>query len=675
MQYKYIMNEQNALYHLLNNAVKLQNSGNVDHARAIYHTILDEYPTHPDTLLNLSLIEFQQGRPNKAIDLLNICISKNETYYRSKQLLADIHSITGNHQEASSLYNNGYSQELKLNNPQLSTLTTLKGLVLHIIKSLGDNKKINLTGIKNFSQALVNTGELLQLIKPLAIFIKDSLVLSNFNEKTATIIIVILSNLLGFKKESPKQLNDEIFKQYFLPILKEAGESRFFSLLLEIENLIYANYVKQTETEEHFQYCFNHWNKIMLTAGKQLSRSATSFAIEPKKENIAFFFHNTSPLAHTQVVLNLLRGMKLSSTSFFHIKIYFFSGSHQATIQQFKDLDVEVSTLENSNSDGNSSFSKRLINLKNKISEDKVNTLIWVSLPTMLTLAFAMRMAPIQVWWSMKYHNFKSPDIDVYLGLGAFEKYRHMYGNQWRIGHTVYSSQYTSPKKEDVTETKKEFREFNVILSSLARPEKINNEYYLSTISRILKENSNACYLWAGQTELQSVDDFFISQGVKDQCFFIGWVDTKLYADVIDIYLDSFPFPCATTIIDAMLCAKPVVMIKTNESMEIGIPMLIRPILESNSVTEYQRNDVKKIFNISNPNATDDELLLLAENSDEYEKFTNKLIKDINFRKKSGEAYQQFTHRYLQDLNLMANSYSQHFTEIIENHRLNGSTL
>ena len=656
---------------LMTSAVEFQNSGNFDQARAVYAQILQSQPGQYNVLHNLALIEFKENNTDRAEDYFLQAIKSNSEFYPSKLCLAELYTKQEEYKKAVDLYNIGHIQENKLDNPKLRLDITLKAIISDIIETGKNNQPFELNRIKSFSTSLVQSGQINAFFTPLLTFINNKFQLDQYPERASISISVVLAHLLGLSKASPKEWNDRIFEDFLLPIMKKALQVGYLDVLLELETFIYNNYVKQTETEDHFHHCFSQWLPLMRHAGNGLKTvlpPAPPVNNVAKKTKLGFFFHNTSTMAHTQIVLNFIRGMNAFENPPFQIKIYFFTGDHQHTIQQFLQLGAEVTIISDLQPEGDKSFVNRMIILRNMIAEDDVSALVWVTLPTLMSFAFALRVAPVQIWWGMKYHNLQLPEVDAYLGLGAFEKSRHMYGNDWRIGHTVYASQYTKPDPTLVVQEKYKFSRFETVLSSMAREEKINNPEFLTTLSSILQHNPTACYLWPGKEENKSIKQFLIDAGVADQCIFIGWVDTKLYAEVIDIYLDSFPFPCATTIIDAMLCAKPVVMLNTKESREIGIPMLINPVIESDSVSEEQRNDVKIIFNLKNTSKSNS-LLLIADNTDDYQKYSNKLIQDNDFRQASGNAYKTFTEKYLQDIDLMAKSYCSHFTEILELHK------
>ena len=58
-----------------------------------------------------------------------------------------------------------------------------------------------------------------------------------------------------------------------------------------------------------------------------------------------------------------------------------------------------------------------------------------------------MRIAPVQIHWSMKYHSVEFDEIDGYLTIGSFEQYRIINGKKWRAGHGALDPLYKSEFK------------------------------------------------------------------------------------------------------------------------------------------------------------------------------------------------------------------------------------
>ena len=64
-----------------------------------------------------------------------------------------------------------------------------------------------------------------------------------------------------------------------------------------------------------------------------------------------------------------------------------------------------------------------------------VECIVYTSLILSMSFAFALRLAPVQIWWSMKYHSISFPEVDGYMALGSFDTYREIEARPWRAVH------------------------------------------------------------------------------------------------------------------------------------------------------------------------------------------------------------------------------------------------
>ncbi len=119
--------------------------------------------------------------------------------------------------------------------------------------------------------------------------------------------------LKGFTANAPVESNRALFYREVLPAMKQAVDSGHYDQALELESLVYDQFVKQVETEEHYQSCFREWTPILEQAGMHL-RSMLPPMEEPSHEaspvQMGFFFHNASLLAHSEVLLGYLEGLR-----------------------------------------------------------------------------------------------------------------------------------------------------------------------------------------------------------------------------------------------------------------------------------------------------------------------------------------------------------------------------
>ena len=57
------------------------------------------------------------------------------------------------------------------------------------------------------------------------------------------------------------------------------------------------------------------------------------------------------------------------------------------------------------------------------------------------------------------------------------------------------------------------------------------------------------------------------NQGVAAQAMFIGWVDTELYANLIDCFLETFPFGCGVTGMQALSHGTPIISLWDSDTL------------------------------------------------------------------------------------------------------------
>jgi predicted O-linked N-acetylglucosamine transferase (SPINDLY family) len=115
-----------------------------------------------------------------------------------------------------------------------------------------------------------------------------------------------------------------------------------------------------------------------------------------------------------------------------------------------------------------------------------------------------------------------------------------------------------TPAPADVTALRARFPE-KVLLGTLAREEKISSAPFLEAVAEILKRNPQCGYIWTGKAQHPGIASFFQRHGLASRCHFVGWVDTPLYAAILDLFLETFPLGCGITGYQAMGARVPLV--------------------------------------------------------------------------------------------------------------------
>jgi hypothetical protein len=76
---------------------------------------------------------------------------------------------------------------------------------------------------------------------------------------------------------------------------------------------------------------------------------------------------------------------------------------------------------------------------------------------------------------------------------------------------------------------------------------KISSPPFLDAVAQILKRNPQCGYIWTGPRCIRGIASFFQRHGLASRCHFVGWVDTPLYAAILDLFLETFPLGCSIT--------------------------------------------------------------------------------------------------------------------------------
>ena len=260
----------------------------------------------------------------------------------------------------------------------------------------------------------------------------------------------------------------------------------------------------------------------------------------------------------------------------------------------------------------------------------------------------------------MKYHSIELEDIDGYFAIGSQEKFKRIGNRDWRCIHGAFKELY-APALSSQARTIRQQYPVKTLLGCMGRVEKLDNPQYLDAVTDILKARPDTGFLWSGQSRLPSVQEYFEKSGVADRCFFVGWINTRLYAQVLDICLDTFPFGGGITVFECMAAEKPVVFHLSPESMETGVPMVILPLLNRRIGTPEQQELAKSLFT----NEDGDNLFLCANDQQEYITMALRAIDSQRFRDFAGQAARTFVEMFIMDTGEMARTLLAHIEEVV----------
>lgn len=453
-----------------------------------------------------------------------------------------------------------------------------------------------------------------------------------------------------------------VFDKLFLPFLATVLARRQMDLAIQLESVAYEWYAKATETEAHFSAVMGRIEPLFTEAAHALRPTLPAVSPPPLEPpyRMGFFIHNATMLAHIEVLLNTLKGYRALDDQPFEPTVYCFSGKSLEMERALAGLGVRLVMLNERFPETAQSSWARLLSLREILAQDGVQELVWISLVTMMPLAFGLRMAPVQTWFAMKYRNFSQPDIDGYLTGSALTSYRTVAGRRFRMHQLGVDDWYDQTLSEQAAQIRAGLGDA-VVLITMGRTEKMSDPAYLAAMVEILRANPQAVFLWAGREEASWVTDAFRAAGVLDRTRFIGWVNTRLYAQVGDIFLDTFPFPCGFTLFQSMAAGKPVVLYDSPEAAQTGLWNFIKPLVEATEGTPAERAELRALVG-----PDEAPLIATARGPDDYVRLASRLIRDAGLRAEAGRAAQAFMARYFSDPRMMGRSVSDHLVELIE---------
>lgn len=449
--------------------------------------------------------------------------------------------------------------------------------------------------------------------------------------------------LLGFGPHCGRPWSDQVFEQLALPWLLGAAERGDFATALNVEATVYNAYVKRQESSEWFKASTARWIPALAAAARRQRPAAAHAAWRPEAaRRIGLFLHSASMLAHVQVMVETLRAVREIGTRGYAFTVFVCAGRDAKMHAALGECGVGVRYLDEGRA--HSSYFERLQVLEGELRRDNFAAIFWVTQVTMMAVMFARRIAPLQGWLSMKYHACAIDEIDVGLALESVVLRKSMEGRQWRTFGAAADSWLDPAQSAPARELRATFPGDAIVAASIGREEKLDSPAFLAAVGELLRTHPKLHFLWTGRLRRASIQDAFERAGVAERAHFVGWVNTKRYAQAIDLFLDSFPFPCGFTLKEAMAAGKPVVMMRTSESLETGVPGAITPLIEHTADAPAEvREKLRAIFT----GERDFDLYLCAASPEEYVAMASRLVTEPALRTRAGAANRAFIEGFL----------------------------
>lgn len=219
------------------------------------------------------------------------------------------------------------------------------------------------------------------------------------------------------------------------------------------------------------------------------------------------------------------------------------------------------------------------------------------------------RAAPLQIFWSHGNFVYDIEGIDkriTHINISEAEGFAY---DNFHI-EIAENLKYRVIQKETIESERSKYPKDTFILGTIGRLVKVDNEAYLGCIAEILRKNPNAIYIAAGSGSIDSIKKKLSPLGLEDRFYFPGYVDARIYGEIIDLWCNTFPLAQGESF---------------NEFLELGKPFI-------SMVENPKEENVLLIKNTPRE-------LFYPFNTKEYIAYANELIQDRAKREAAVELY------------------------------------
>jgi hypothetical protein len=488
--------------------------------------------------------------------------------------------------------------------------------------------------------------------------------LARITEKIIAALPAVMSafpvlKFLGLDLATPNARRQPVFDHVAVPLMKRLGDSGLTDCALALEQFIYNNHIKAEERPDHHKSAFTAIGESLRHLGAIEAARLPPMRKPAKHSNtpyIAFLLHNGFRLAHVELMLSFFSGLALAAHKPIRPIVYSLTGNgtvELAEVCRKYGIDVIADNVPNNTFD----MKARLQRCREKLTELDVDAVAFVSVPMHLDYVTALKLAPISIWWPMKFPLSTFPLLDgrvMYRMLFAGKV--EIDGKLWRGGPLgVHAPPTADPAS--VAAVRARFPN-GPIIGTVAREEKIRDAGYLEAVSQVLLANPTANFLWTGRTQLPEIVQYFERRGVAGRCHFIGWVDPAIYCRVFDVFLETFPLAGLMSGW-AMMAGKSVATAGSFGWLGTHLEGVFDGTIPCSSSDKARLDSVFAEVIGRLP-------CLWANDVAGYVSLVNTLLQDESLRDAFGRACQNFMQDFLSDDTQSSLIQAKHFAEVVE---------
>ena len=364
--------------------------------------------------------------------------------------------------------------------------------------------------------------------------------------------LYIIKNIIYIIWNIPIMYNNKIWLNVMdklLDLLNLSIKHQDIETQMALYFLTYHIYGNNIDSTNDWKYFTNKVEKPATYFYNDYIKKLNLTQINPKKGNIGIILDRLVMNSPFQMIYSLIN--ILSKSGKYNIFVYSLNYIDKnpediKIIEMIEKIGVKVYSPEDECEGIYYSHLKKVMKIRNKIIQDNIYTLIsGFSGYDMSNFLFTSRSAKKQVYWSHGNCDYDILNIDIrishfhqeckefewnILDIPIYKPFLVGTGGEKTVGEII---------KQDY---KSKFGDDLIILGTIGRLVKIDNEEYIKTIANIMKENKNTIYLACGDGNEENIKKLLKKYEIEENRFiFTGQINPHIYGWVIDVWLDSFP--------------------------------------------------------------------------------------------------------------------------------------
>ncbi|RDB07817.1 hypothetical protein [Runella aurantiaca] len=367
--------------------------------------------------------------------------------------------------------------------------------------------------------------------------------------------------------------------------------------------------------EASYNLWVNNFSKLIFNAAKRYSIPIPYW--KNKVPKIAFVGLGDDPSAYEHIYF-ICKHLNEGENYQPHLFLFSPNDNLNSVKARFNEIGTPV-IIVNFNE---SAIPRSCTQMRDALHKEQIDIAVWVHLPSLMFFLFGMKIAATQVFISQYLHpDIAKFKIDGLITYGTIaEKSSIFLQDRWRV---IPSAIKIIPgNNPEINIKRKRYADDNtIILATFGRIEKIRQETFLKCVAKILQQSKNTVYLYTGYEDDIKIANFFQRKGLLNRVKFVGWVDIDVFAQMIDIVLDSFPLATGLTAIKASFYGKPILSMGNNYSY---MGRDIKPILEKSGFSGFAQ--AESVYNKIREAAFELPFTPYAQNNSDYILKAEKLV-------------------------------------------------